>query len=90
MLNYKKSRFWVVVASLIVLIGAGIALLTNSVASESEQGELIYHADVGGKGQDESIFVDKSQMDNKLVTLNIYNSSGKELWSNQFSTSHAG
>jgi beta-lactamase regulating signal transducer with metallopeptidase domain len=33
-LNYKKPRFWVVLVSVIVLIGAGIALLSNPTGSQ--------------------------------------------------------
>ena len=87
-LNYKKPRFWVVIASAIVLIGAGITLLSNPV--RGEQRELIYYGDVDGNGQDESIFIDKSQIDNMFVTLSICNRSGKEIWSERLSTSHAG
>ncbi len=35
-LNYKKPRFWVVLVSIIVLIGACIALLSNPVGSEQD------------------------------------------------------
>lgn len=87
-LNYKKPRFWVVIASAIVLIGAGITLLSNPV--RGEQRELIYYGDVDGNGQDESIFIDKSQIDNMFVTLSICNRSGKEILSEGLSTSHAG
>lgn len=88
MLNYKKPRFWVVIASAIVLIGVSITLLSNPV--RGEHGELIYYGDVDGNGHEEAIFIDKSQIDNMLVTLSICNSSGKEIWSKQLSTSHAG
>ena len=43
-----------------------------------------------GNGHEESIFIDKSQIDNRLVTLSICSSSGKEIWSEQLSTSHVG
>jgi hypothetical protein len=87
-LNYKRPKVWVVVASIIILMGIGIALLSNPVGGEQE--ELIYYADVDGNGREESIFIDKSQIDNMLVKIRIYNSSGKEIWSKQLSTSHAG
>lgn len=76
------------IASAIVLIGASITLLSNPV--RGEQRELIYYGDVDGNGHEESIFIDKSQIDNMLVKLSICNSSGKEIWSKQLSTSHAG
>ncbi len=62
MLNYKKPRFWVVIASAIVLIGVSITLLSNPV--RGEHGELIYYGDVDGNGHEEAIFIDKSQIDN--------------------------
>src|SRR5690554_6334615 len=62
----------------------------NPVDSKSEQRELIYSADVDGDGRDESIFIEKSQDDNMLVTLGIYDSSGTEIWNRRLHTSHAG
>ncbi|MGI6066611.1 MAG: M56 family metallopeptidase [Bacillota bacterium] len=37
-LNYKRPRFWVVLASIIVLIGVSIALLSNPTGSEPDAG----------------------------------------------------
>ncbi|MDD4729787.1 MAG: M56 family metallopeptidase [Dysgonamonadaceae bacterium] len=34
-LNYKKPRFWVVLVSVIVLVGAGIALISNPAGSKA-------------------------------------------------------
>ena len=34
MLNYKKTRFWVVLVSVIVLVGVGIVLISNLAGSE--------------------------------------------------------
>ncbi len=87
-MNYKKPKLWVMIVSVIVLTGVGIALLSNPVGGE--QKELIYRADVDGNGHEESIFIDKSQIDNMLVTLSICNENGKEIWSDELSTSHAG
>ena len=36
MLNYKKPRFWVVIASVIILIGAGITLLSKLADSKQD------------------------------------------------------
>ena len=63
----------------------------NPTVIENEQNEFLYNADVDGNGQQESIFIDKSQIDNNMpLMLSIWNSSGDEIWSKGFSTSHVG
>ena len=63
----------------------------NPTVKENEQNELIYSADVDGNGQQESIYIDKSQIDNNMpLVLSICNSSGNEIWNKGFSTSHVG
>lgn len=97
-LNYKKPSIWVIVLSIVIVTTVGIGLMANPkekgtlnpIDSESEQRELIYSADVDGDGRDESIFIEKSQIDNMLVTLSICDSSGTEIWNRQLHTSHAG
>ncbi len=62
----------------------------NPTVIENEQIGLIY-ADVDGNGQQESIYIDKSQINNNMpLVLSICNSSADEIWSKEFSTSHVG
>jgi len=47
-------------------------------------------ADINGDGKDEYIYINKSQMNEGLATLSVGDGQGRELWSEQLSTSHAG
>jgi len=58
--------------------------------SSVEEWQLISRADVNWDNRDEDIYLDKSQIDERLVTLRIINELVIELWSEQLSTSHAG
>lgn len=56
----------------------------------SEGWERISREDVNWDRRDEDIYLDKSQIEEGLVTLRIIDELGVELWSEQLSTSHAG
>ncbi len=58
--------------------------------SSAEKGEFISLTDVNWDNREESIYLDKSQIKEGLVTLHIVDVSGVELWIEQLSTSHAG
>lgn len=57
---------------------------------EQEEKEFIGLSDLNWDNQEESIYLDKSLIDQGLITLNIIDLSNVELWSEQLSTSHAG
>ncbi len=54
-LNYKKPRFWVVLASTIVLICVGIALLSNPTESEQDLSFLIPNNMLSSIGDQEEV-----------------------------------
>ncbi|MGI6066792.1 MAG: M56 family metallopeptidase [Bacillota bacterium] len=71
---------------------ADINLNTDDIAKfvEDNLWEFISRSDVNWDGREESIYLDKSQIKEGLITLRIIDVSGVELWSEQLSTSHAG
>lgn len=98
-MNFKKPTAWVIAVSVVLVVALSIGFAANPIddaasnplPNESELREVIYYADVDENGHEETIFIDKSQMDsNMLVKLSICNNSGNEIWSKQFSLSHAG
>ncbi len=52
--------------------------------------ELIAQADVDWDGAFENIYLDKSQIEERSVTLRVFDKLGKELWSERLSTAHSG
>ena len=58
--------------------------------SSVEEWELITRADVDRDNREDSIYLDKSQIEDRFVTLRIIDVLGIELWSEQFGTPHAG
>lgn len=71
-LNYKKPVFWMVIASTIVLIGAGIALLSNPDDREQDLSFLNPNSMLSWIGEHEQIKIESSDYGNTLV-------SGREL-----------
>lgn len=71
-LNYKKPVFWVVIASVIVLIGAGIALLSNPTASEPDLSFLNPNSMLSLIVDQEQVKIESSEYGNTAV-------SGREL-----------
>jgi hypothetical protein len=63
--------------------------LPIAMSLEKEQ-ELLSNADLDRDGKTDAIYLDKSQIEEGLVTLRVLNEDGTELWSEQLSTSHAG
>ncbi len=65
--------------------------LVPHVVGSSAAEELIAQADVNQDGKDESIYLDKSQMETTFgVTLLVRDGSGNELWKEELNTAHAG
>ena len=58
--------------------------------TQVEEWVLIGRADVDQDKREDSIYLDKSQMDEQLVSLRIFDALGAELWNQELSTSHAG
>ena len=71
-LNYKKPVFWVIIASVIVLIGAGIALLSNPTDSEPDLSFLNPNSMLSWIGEHEQIKIESSEYGDIAV-------SGREL-----------
>ncbi len=55
-----------------------------------EEWVLISRADVDQDKREDSIYLDKAQINEQLVSLRIFDPLGAELWSQELSTSHAG
>jgi len=51
---------------------------------------FISRSDVDRDGREESIYLDKSEIEEGLIALRIIDASGAQLWNEQLSTSHAG
>ncbi|EHQ89048.1 DUF5301 domain-containing protein [Desulfosporosinus youngiae] len=66
-LNYKKPVFWVVIASTIVLIGAGIALLSNPSDNEPDLSFLNPNSMLSWIGEHEQIKIESSDYGNTFV-----------------------
>ena len=67
-LNYKKSRFWVVLVSVIVLIGVSIALLSNPEDSEPELSFLNPNSMLSTIGDQEQIEIKSTDYENTFVS----------------------
>lgn len=64
-LNYKKPVFWVIIASVLVLIGAGIALLSNPI--EPDLSFLNPNSMLSWIGEHEQIKIESSEYGNTAV-----------------------
>jgi|GEM_PF-697587 len=54
-------------------------------------GAVVAFADLNRDGMEETLYLDKSQMDSgSFVTLRVYGSNGNEIWSEDAGTPHAG
>jgi beta-lactamase regulating signal transducer with metallopeptidase domain len=70
-LNYKKPVFWVIIASVVVIIGAGIALLSNPTDSEPDLSFLNPNSMLSWIGEHEQIKISSEYGDTAV--------SGREL-----------
>lgn len=100
-LNFKKPAALVMVVSIILVAALVIGFTSNrpsvddssatSTTTPSEDMELITKADLGRDGHEESIYLDKTQMESTHdITLRVLDSSGNEIWNESANTSHAG
>ena len=71
-LNYKKPVFWVMISSVVVLIGTGIALLSNPTDSEPDLSFLNPNSMLSWIGEHEQIKIESSEHGDTAV-------SGREL-----------
>ncbi len=71
-LNYKKPGFWVLIASVIIVIVVGIALLSNPAGSEQDLSFLNPNSMLSWIGEHEQIKIESSEYGNTAV-------SGREL-----------
>lgn len=86
-LNFRKpSR----VAVSVALAAAAILSTGFAMNQPDEPQGLLIRADVSGDGQKEALCLDTSRQKSGSVTLRIYNGSGKEIWSEDALTAHAG
>lgn len=87
--GYLQAYDWDIGA--LTYVRDDMAFRLFNVTASNPVAELIYNADVDGNGQQESIFIDKSQIDNNMpLVLSICNSDGDKIWSKGFSDSHVG
>ena len=86
----EKAGFHSFFADIIWENGEKETVFFSITIKSKSYGEFISRSDVNWDGIEESIYIDKSQIEERLVTLRIIDVSDVELWSEQFSTSHAG
>lgn len=67
-LNYKKPVFWVVIASVIIVISVGIGLLSNPTSSEPDLSFLNPNSMLSTIGEQEKIKIESTDYGNAFVS----------------------
>ncbi|HML37772.1 MAG TPA: M56 family metallopeptidase [Bacillota bacterium] len=94
-LNFKKPEIWVIAVSVALVVVLCIGLTANKTSGENlvpadEIQAQIARADVNQDGKDESIYLDKSQIEANSATLLVKDAGGSEIWSETLNLSHVG
>ncbi|MCK9267759.1 MAG: DUF5301 domain-containing protein, partial [Alkaliphilus sp.] len=67
-LNYKKPVFWVIIASVIIVVSVGIALLSNPASSESDLSFLNPNSMLSTIGEQDRIEIKSTDYGNTFVS----------------------